>query len=86
MVKETDYGARFELLVAVESDDVPNGTQLVAHLLADDRQPSDRVTPGVIAGLVRSARQNGWDPAVPGSAPTCDDHLLELVRAADSSA
>jgi hypothetical protein len=81
MLKETDYGARFELLLVVEAVDAPHGEQLVAHIGADDRREGDAVTPAVVAALIREARAAGWSPERRGSAPPCDDAFLRLVRA-----
>jgi len=80
MLKETDYGARFELLLVVETQECRNGEQLVAHIEAPNRQKNDAVTPGIVAELIRVALKSGWDPARPGSRPACDDAFLQLVR------
>jgi hypothetical protein len=80
MLKETDYGARFELLLVVEAQECRNGEQLVAHIEAPSRQKNDAVTPGVVAELIRVALKSGWDPTRPGSRPACDDAFLQLVR------
>lgn len=81
MLKETDYGASFELLLVVEAADHLNGQQLQAHIEWRDRRETDAVTPGVVAALIRAARERGWDPSRRGQSPRCDDLFLELVRA-----
>ena len=81
MLKETDYGACFELLLVVEAEECPDGEQLVAHIKWEDRRPEeDEVTPGVVAALIRQARSGGWNPSRRGSCPPCDDTFLRLVR------
>ena len=80
MLKETDYGACFELLLVVEADECPNGERLVAHIEAKDRREDDAVTPDVVAALIREARAGGWSPHRRGSCPPCSDALLRLVR------
>lgn len=80
MLKETDYGARFELLLVVESEERSNGEQLVGRLRAADRQETDAVTPGVVAEFIRTARNSGWDPSRRGSCPDCDESLHRLLR------
>jgi hypothetical protein len=81
MLKETDYGAMFELLLVVEAADNPNGVQLTAHIQWRDRTKEDAVTPATVAALVRHARACGWDSQRPGSRVDCNDRFLELVRA-----
>ncbi|NUP05125.1 MAG: hypothetical protein HOW73_03585 [Polyangiaceae bacterium] len=81
MLKETDYGALFELLLVVEAVATPNGEQLVAHIEWRDRGLGDAVTPGVVASVIRDARQRGWEPDRRGSCPPCSDTFLQLVRA-----
>lgn len=82
MLKETDYGAMFELLLVIEAQECRNGEQLVAHIEAHNRMENDAVTPRVVADLIRLALKSGWDPARPGSRPDCDDAFLKLVRSA----
>lgn len=79
MLKETDYGARFELLVVVEAIDWPNGEQLVAHLEADERRDDDSITPSVIESLIKIGLARGWVPARRGSCPALNDSLRRVL-------
>lgn len=81
MLKETDYGDRFELLLIVEANDYPNGERLVAHLKADDRREQDVISPRLVATLITEARKLGWEPEYRGSCPPSDLLLLRLLRA-----
>jgi hypothetical protein len=80
MLKETDYGALFELLLVVEAEEYRNGEQLVAHIEAPNRRENDAVTPSVVAELIRVARKSGWDPTRPGSRPVCDEVFRQLIQ------
>ena len=79
MLKETDYGAWFELLLVVEAVECPNGEQLGAHLEAEDRREDDAVTPGIVESLTRAARAEGWLPTLHGSCPALSGTLRRLL-------